>query len=211
MLRPDMALEVSSGALNSVFNYLKFDTSSAKFCLELLSSATFMRLTSRAISGLNIFPAPTNPSPHSSLYDILKQTRTPGGGRLLQQWLKQPLLDPVMINERLDLVEIMVNSTEMRQMLFEDHLRKFPDFQRLSAKFGSSKASLQDYAGEGNNYATLQDNFIKDFQEAQKDFEKFYQMVETTLDLKQVDQGQFMIKPDFDDNLGELREQLDSV
>ena len=70
---------------------------------------------------------------------------------------------------------------------------------------------LQEYLGEGNNYATLQDNFIKDFQEAQKDFEKFYQMVETTLDLKQVDQGQFLIKPDFDDNLGELREQLDNV
>ena len=124
-----------------------------------------------------------------------------------------------MINQRLDLVEIIVNSTEMRQMLFEDHLRKFPEFQRLSAKFGSSKASLQDMyvslskldpiftclqvnAGEGNNYATLQDNFIKDFQEAQKDFEKFYQMVETTLELKQVDQGHFMIKPDFDGNLG---------
>ena len=99
-------------------------------------------------------------------------------------------------NERLDLEKIMVISTEMRQMFFEDYLRKFPDFQRLSAKFGFSKASLQDmykvymtlsklvplvnclqeYAGEGNNYASLQDNFIKDFQVAQKDLEKFYQM-----------------------------------
>ena len=47
-------------------------------------------------------------------------------------------------NERLDLEKIMVISTEMRQMFFEDHLRKFPDFQWLSAKFGFSKASLQD-------------------------------------------------------------------
>ena len=163
---------LSSGTLNSVFNYLN-DTSMSKFCLELLFSVTFTRIASLNVS----------PSPHSSLYAILNQTRTPGGGRLLQQWLKQPLLDPVMINERLDLVEILVISTEMRQMFFEDLLRKFPDFQRLSAKFGFSKASLQDmykvymslsklvplvcclqeYAGEGNNYATLQDNFIKDF------------------------------------------------
>jgi len=222
---------LSSGALNSVFNYLNFDTSSAKFSLELLSSSTFMRLTSRAMMGLNVFPSPINQGSHSSLFSILNQTRTPGGGRLMQQWLKQPLLDPVMINERLDLVEIMVNNTEMRQLLFEEHLRKFPDFQRLAAKFGSAKANLQDMykvyvalskldplvtclqenAGEGNSFVTLQDNFIKDLQEAQKDFEKFYQMVETTLDFKQVEQGQFMIKPDFDDNLGELREQLDSV
>eukprot|EP00092_Neocalanus_flemingeri_P108405 GFUD01139226.1.p1 GENE.GFUD01139226.1~~GFUD01139226.1.p1 ORF type:complete len:741 (-),score=186.32 GFUD01139226.1:48-2147(-) len=222
---------LSSGALNSVFNYLNFDTISSKFCLELLSSSTYMRLTSRAMTGLNVFPTPSNPSPLSSLFSILNQTRTPGGARLLQQWLKQPLLDSVLINERLDLVEIMVNSTEMRQMLFEEHLRKFPDFQRLSAKFGSSKASLQDmykvylalskldplvnclqeYQGDSGNYAALQDNFVKDFQEAQKDFEKFYQMVETTLDLKQVDQGHFLIKPDFDDNLGELREELDRI
>ena len=73
-----------------------------------------MMLTTRAMAGLNVFP-----SPHSYLYTTVKQTRTAcvvGGGRLLQQWLKQPLLNPVMINERLDLVEIMVNSTEMRQM-----------------------------------------------------------------------------------------------
>jgi len=149
---------------------------------------------------------------------------------MLAQWLKQPLLDAVLITERLDLVEILVNNTELRQMLFEEHLRRFPDYQRLAAKFGSSRANLQDMyrvyvsisklqplveclqencGEESSNYAVLQDNFIKDLQELQKDFEKFHQMVETTIDLKQVEQGHFMIKPDFDDNLGELREQLD--
>ena len=57
----------------------------------------------------------------------------------------------------------------------------------------------------------MQDNFIKDLQEVSMDFEKFTQMVETTIDLKQVELGHFLIKPDFDDNLGELREQLDDV
>ena len=116
--------------------------------------------------------------------------------------------------------------------MFEDHLKKFPDFQRLSAKFSSCKANLQDMyrvyvslkhlqaliaclqdnCGDGSeNYAVLQDNFIKDLQELEKDFEKFAQMVETTIDLNQVDNGHYMIKPDFDDNLGELREQLDLI
>jgi len=223
---------LSSGALNSLIQYLNFDAGmSAKFSLELLSCTNFMRLSSRAINGLNVFPSPLNSSSYSSLLGILNHTRTAGGSRLLQQWLKQPLLDPVMINERLDLVQVMVNSTEMRQMLHEDLLRKFPDFQRLSAKFGSAKVSLQDmykvyvalshllslvsclqdFAGEGDCYAILQDNFIKDLQGAHKDFEKFYQMVESTMDMEQVEEGHFMIKPEFDDNLKELRDELDSI
>ena len=125
-------------------------------------------------------------------------------------------MDSVMINERLNLVDLMVTNTEMRQLLWEDHLRKFPDFQRLAAKFGSSKASLQDMykvyvavakleglisclqdntGEEADNFVSLQDNFIKDLQEANADFEKFQQMVETTIDLKQVEQGHFMIRP----------------
>ena len=232
--KPDQlkADSLSSGALNAVLTYLGHDTSiPAKFSLTTLSSSTHMRLANRALTSLNMFPSPSSPSA-PSIFTILNQTRTAGGARLLQQWLKQPLIDPVLINERLDLVELLVNNTEIRQLLFEDHLKRFPDFQRLSAKFASSKASLQDMyrvyvslsrieplisclqdnCGEGSdNFAVMQDNFIKDLQELSKDFEKFAQMVETTIDLKQVEQGHFLIKSDFDDNLGELREQLDDV
>jgi DNA mismatch repair protein MSH2 len=46
---------------------------------------------------------------------------------------------------------------------------------------------------------------------AATDFEKYCQLVETTLDLDQVRLGQFLVKPDFDDDLGELRTELDSL
>ena len=223
---------LSSGALNAVFNYLNFDTSQErKFSLEPLSSSTHMKLANRTLTSLNVFPSPSNPNA-PSLFSILNRTRTAGGARLLQQWLKQPLLDPVLISERLDLVELLVTNTELRQLLFEDHLRRFPDFQRLATKFATKKANLQDMyrvyvalsrleplisclqenCGEDSeSFTVLQDNFIKDLQELAKDFEKFHQMVETTVDLKKVEQGHFMIKPDFDEKLGELREQLDEV
>ena len=223
---------LSSGALNAVFNYLNFDTSQErKFSLEPLSSSTHMKLANRTLTSLNVFPSPSNPNA-PSLFSILNRTRTAGGARLLQQWLKQPLLDPVLISERLYLVELLVTNTELRQLLFEDHLRRFPDFQRLATKFATKKANLQDMyrvyvalsrleplisclqenCGEDSeSFTVLQDNFIKDLQELAKDFEKFHQMVETTVDLKKVEQGHFMIKPDFDEKLGELREQLDEV
>lgn len=149
---------------------------------------------------------------------------------MLQSWIKQPLLDVDKINERLDLVELLTNSTEIRQTLFEDHLRKMPDFQRLSSKFQAKKATLQEMykvhvalnklgdlngcleAYDGDKSTMLQENFVKDIAEALKDFDKYSQMVETTIDIKTIEtSGQFLIKPDFDDELGELRSQLDQV
>ena len=64
---------------------------------------------------------------------------------------------------------------------------------------------------EANATPALQENFIKDLESACRDFEKFCQLVESTLDLDLVRQGQFLIKADFDENLGELRAQLDSL
>lgn len=41
--------------------------------------------------------------------------------------------------------------------------------------------------------------------------DKYNQLVESTLDLDKVRSGQFLIRPDFDESLAELRQELDSV
>lgn len=64
--------------------------------------------------------------------------------RLLMQWVRQPLRDMNAINERHDVVEALVSDTELRQELFDDHLRRIPDFQSLSKKLQRNKATMQD-------------------------------------------------------------------
>ena len=84
------------------------------------------------------------------------------------------------INERLDLVEIFSVSTEMRQMMYENHLRRMPDFQRFAPKFQANRATLQDIykvyvalgklgtlktcleSYDGDNKVILQENFVTD-------------------------------------------------
>lgn len=39
------------------------------------------------------------------------------------------------------------------------------------------------------------------FQELVSDLSKYQEMIETTVDMQQASQGQFVIKPDFDDTL----------
>lgn len=46
-------------------------------------------------------------------------------------------------DERLDIVEALVEDSIFRHALHEDHLRRLPDFQRLSKKFLRKKATLQ--------------------------------------------------------------------
>ena len=122
-----------------------------------------------------------------------------------------------------------MTSTEVRQALYEEHLRRLPDFQRLAAKFSAGRGGLQDayrvfvalerlepmvaclQAYQGDSLPQLQDNFIKDLQEAQRDLDNFHKMVETTVDLEEVKKGNFLIKPSFDDNLAELRAELDEL
>jgi DNA mismatch repair ATPase MutS len=41
------------------------------------------------------------------------------------------------------LVQAFVESTDLRQNLYEDFLRKMPDFQRLATRFHSKRATLQ--------------------------------------------------------------------
>lgn len=64
--------------------------------------------------------------------------------RLLAQWLRQPLRDINLINERLDIVELLVGNSQLRLQLHEDHLRRIPDMQALARKLTKKKANLQD-------------------------------------------------------------------
>lgn len=221
---------LASSACSAVLNYLGLNTESAddtrKFRIELLKPADYMRIDQRTVAGLNLFDEPGHPG--SSIFSILNKTRTPGGSRLLQTWIKRPLIQVDAIQERHSLVETFVNNAEVRQTLHEDHLRKMPDFQRISAKFQTKAAKLQDMykvyvavtklsdlkevlESVGEEDPLMQENFIKDLTDMGKDFEKYLQMVESTLDLDKVREGRFLIKPDFDDALGELREELDQL
>lgn len=60
------------------------------------------------------------------------------------QWVRQPLRDMNAINERHEIVETLYQDTEVRQELYDEHLRKIPDFQSLAKKLQRNKATMQD-------------------------------------------------------------------
>ncbi|WP_242478860.1 DNA mismatch repair protein MutS [Hymenobacter lapidiphilus] len=67
------------------------------------------------------------------LIDILDQTITPMGARLLRKWVVLPLKEPAQIQRRLDTVDALLQTPELLENL-QQHLRQINDLERLISK-----------------------------------------------------------------------------
>ncbi|NBB86521.1 MAG: DNA mismatch repair protein MutS [Bacteroidetes bacterium] len=78
-----------------------------------------------------------------TLVEILDDTLTPMGGRLLRHWLLRPLRQVEAIERRLNAVEALVQAPERRGAL-RDELREIGDMERLAGKVATGRASPRD-------------------------------------------------------------------
>jgi DNA mismatch repair protein MutS len=78
-----------------------------------------------------------------TLADVLDHTSTPMGARLLKRWMVMPLKDLKPITERLDVVDFLLDNTELSQKLIEE-IRQIGDLERLISKIGLQKANPRE-------------------------------------------------------------------
>ena len=77
------------------------------------------------------------------LIQILDQTVTPMGARLLRKWLNLPLKEKALIDERLNMVELLVNDIDLADTLV-NHLRQIGDLERLVSKVAVRRISPRE-------------------------------------------------------------------
>ena len=78
-----------------------------------------------------------------SLVDVLDKTCSPMGARLLRRWIIMPLKERKPIQERLDVVEFLVNNDELRESILLE-LKQIGDLERLISKIGLKKANPRE-------------------------------------------------------------------
>jgi len=84
----------------------------------------------------------SNENAHT-LVEVLDQTCSPMGARLLRRWIVMPLKEIKPINDRLGVVEYLVAQDELRDDL-QQHIRQIGDLERLISKIGLQKANPRE-------------------------------------------------------------------
>jgi DNA mismatch repair protein MutS len=78
-----------------------------------------------------------------TLFEVLDDTCTPMGARMLHKWIVMPLKELKPIQERLGMVEFLVNHDELLQE-FLVHIKQIGDLERLISKVGLQKAGPRE-------------------------------------------------------------------
>lgn len=95
----------------------------------------WLRIDETAIRSLNLFNIGGGvKSSNGSLFAILNRCKTRQGSRLLEQWIRQPLVDLAAITARQDVVEALVAAPGPLKDLYGQALRGCPDLTRTVAQ-----------------------------------------------------------------------------
>ncbi|EIW77166.1 DNA mismatch repair protein [Coniophora puteana RWD-64-598 SS2] len=225
----------ASAALGALISYLGLASDPANegaYILRTHDLARYMRLDASALRALNLTEVPGSGgsiNKNATLLGLLNKCKTAQGTRLLGTWLKQPLVNLHEIRQRQNLVEVFVNDANGRRTLQDEYLKYMPDMHRISKRFKKSNASLEDVvrvyqvtlkmAGlletletldiEDDEYkALIKELYLGPLQQFNENLSKYGEMVEQTLDLSELDNHNYAIRPDYDPRLQELAEKL---
>ncbi|MDB5120864.1 MAG: mismatch repair protein MutS [Sphingobacteriales bacterium] len=77
------------------------------------------------------------------LVDVLDHTCSPMGARLLRRWIVMPLKEKKPIDERLKVVEFLVEDEELREKLLTE-IKQIGDLERLISKIGLQKTNPRE-------------------------------------------------------------------
>lgn len=219
------------GALISYMDLLADDYNYGNYTIQKYSLNRYMRLDSAAIRALNILESKTDANKNFSLLGLMNRTCTAGmGKRLLNKWLKQPLLDVDEINCRLDLVQAFVDDVELRKTV-RQQLKKIPDIERLTHNLRKRAANLspviklyqacnrlpyikdalERYEGQFSPF--IRKKYVGPMEHwlGKDQLIMFIDLVETAVDLDHIDSDEYMISPGYDEALASLKDDLDAV
>jgi DNA mismatch repair protein MutS len=142
-------LPLAVRAAGAIVQYLR-ETQKAALAqlsnLRTYSTSDFMTLDTSTRRSLELTRTIRTGTVKGSLLGVLDATVTAMGGRLLRQWLNQPLLDVGKLEQRLDAVETLYRDTPTRTQVMA-LLKELADLERLTSRVAQRIAVPRDLVG----------------------------------------------------------------
>ncbi|SUZ51354.1 uncharacterized protein METZ01_LOCUS4208, partial [marine metagenome] len=139
-------MDLAVAAAGAIVEYLARTQKDAKLRLgnlAIYATGSFMALDHQTRRNLELFAAGRYESKELSLLSALDRTKTPMGGRLLRQWLGQPLLDLPELEQRLDSVDhFYLNG--LKRANSNSALSKIPDLERIVGRIVSGTVAPKE-------------------------------------------------------------------
>ena len=137
-------MQMAVVAAGAIFHYLK-DTEHPNLqhitSIQRLNKAEHLWMDRFTIRNLELLGSGVENG--CCLLQVLDNTVSPMGARLMKRWLVLPLKDIDKINERLELVEFLIKEVELR-LLLAQHIKQAGDIERLVSKIPLKKINPRE-------------------------------------------------------------------
>ena len=121
--------------------------------LARIEEDKYVRMDRFTIRSLELI-APMNEG-GSSLLNVIDNTVTPMGGRMLRRWIVFPLKDEKPINERLDVVDYFFREPDFRECINEQ-FHRIGDLERIISKVAVGRVSPREVVQLKNALTAIQ-------------------------------------------------------
>ncbi len=131
--------------------------------VSIYTSGQFVEIDAASRRNLELTETMREKQKRGSLYGVLDKTKTAMGSRTIRNWILRPLVNAVLITNRLDAVEEMVNNLPLREDVCE-YISGIWDIERLMARVSLKMANAKDLVALRESFRHLPaiKNLLKD-------------------------------------------------
>ena len=212
----NMGIVAGGALLYHIKNNLK-STTNHFTKVKPIQDEGFMGLDAFTIKNLEIFHSISSQDSKGTLINTIDHTITAGGGRLLKKWLYSPLADEKAINERLDIVDELLNEKQIIDSLRKT-FKQTVDTERIVSKISRNSASPRDLIGLSQTFIFYQNcidevdklESLNGLTKSYKDLNQLTKQINYTLneDVPSAIKKGNIIKEGIDKELDDLRDTL---
>ncbi len=132
---------IAAGAILQYLEITQHHQTSHISSLTRIEEDKYVWLDKFTIRNLELFNALQEGA--RTLIDVLDKTQSPMGARLLKRWMALPLKDIVPINDRLNIVEFLLEHDDLREGLIPQ-IKKLGDVERIISRVAAGKVSPRE-------------------------------------------------------------------